>query len=593
MSDTTPAALALTEPKIVTDAVVSKLQGCEGVSEAAVIEIEGRIHAFITPDTVDVQLIEKQLASELDEKLRPASYNALSQMPYTLRGRIDEGALETWLKGIKSTQSTEHLLAPPRVHIKEVRSGSTASSSSLSSIYSGHGVQDRASWDDYLESQLPNKVQPKPVRNLRYIGLIIYRRIFSVIFIANMIPFLLLLIKGTDCPTLATACSINLLIAICIRQDNVVNALFRIAGWVPRSWPLWIRKNAAKVYHLGGIHSGCAASATFWFGFLVVQASFDAFRTSPLDSTRKTISAATLGVAYVIMLLFTMMLSFAYPSVRRRIHNQFEQVHRFSGWTVLILFWILNFMLITDYTAPNASITRATLKTPGFWCLIIITISIASPWMHLRKVTVIPEKLSNHAIRLHFNYRQNPVPGSFVRLSDTPLMEWHSFATIAVPDRSGFSVVVSRAGDWTSKYINSPPTRMWIRGVPTRGVMNVAHFFNSAVIVGTGSGIGPCLPVLLAAKNNGIKVRVLWSTPKPQETFGDEIVNGVLAADPKAIIWDTRAHGKPDMVKLVWGLVQESKAEAVVIISNPALTKKVVYGMETRGVPAYGAIWDS
>jgi hypothetical protein len=39
--------------------------------------------------------------------------------------------------------------------------------------------------------------------------------------------------------------------------------------------------------------------------------------------------------------------------------------------------------------------------------------------------------------------------------------------------------------------------------------------------------------------------------------------------------------------------VQEFQAEAVIVISNEKLTKKVVYGMETRGVPAYGAIWDS
>lgn len=34
-------------------------------------------------------------------------------------------------------------------------------------------------------------------------------------------------------------------------------------------------------------------------------------------------------------------------------------------------------------------------------------------------------------------------------------------------------------------------------------------------------------------------------------------------------------------------------AEAVVIIANEKITRKVVYGLETRGVAAYGAIWDS
>lgn len=56
---------------------------------------------------------------------------------------------------------------------------------------------------------------------------------------------------------------------------------------------------------------------------------------------------------------------------------------------------------------------------------------------------------------------------------------------------------------------------------------------------------------------------------------------------------DTRVHGKPDMVKLTYRLVREFKAEAVCVISNQKLTEKVVYGMMSRGIPAFGAIWDS
>ena len=56
---------------------------------------------------------------------------------------------------------------------------------------------------------------------------------------------------------------------------------------------------------------------------------------------------------------------------------------------------------------------------------------------------------------------------------------------------------------------------------------------------------------------------------------------------------DTREHGKPDMVKLTYRLVKEFNAEAVIIISNQPLTEKVVYGMVSRGIPAFGAIWDS
>lgn len=47
------------------------------------------------------------------------------------------------------------------------------------------------------------------------------------------------------------------------------------------------------------------------------------------------------------------------------------------------------------------------------------------------------------------------------------------------------------------------------------------------------------------------------------------------------------------MVKLTYRVVKDFDAEAVVIISNRNLTEKVVYGMRSRGIPAFGAIWDS
>ena len=87
--------------------------------------------------------------------------------------------------------------------------------------------------------------------------------------------------------------------------------------------------------------------------------------------------------------------------------------------------------------------------------------------------------------------------------------------------------------------------------------------------------------------------RIFWSTPAPDTTYGDNVIDAVKKADPNATIWDTRKLGRPDMVMETWKLVREYDAEAVFIISNPKMTRKVVFGMESRGVPAYGAIFDS
>ena len=68
----------------------------------------------------------------------------------------------------------------------------------------------------------------------------------------------------------------------------------------------------------------------------------------------------------------------------------------------------------------------------------------------------------------------------------------------------------------------------------------------------------------------------------------------ILVNEPGlTVILDTRKYGKHDMVKLNYRLVREFNAEAVCIISNQKLTRKVVYGMVSRGIPAFGAIWDS
>lgn len=117
--------------------------------------------------------------------------------------------------------------------------------------------------------------------------------------------------------------------------------------------------------------------------------------------------------------------------------------------------------------------------------------------------------------------------------------------------------------------------------------------FKRVVVVTTGSGIGPCLNLLGMKPETRPACRVLWSTPNPNEVYGEAIISEVKECDPNAVIWDTKAQGRPDMVELTWKLVMEMNAEAVFCVSNPKVTKKVVYGMESRGIPAYGPIFDS
>jgi NAD(P)H-flavin reductase len=222
--------------------------------------------------------------------------------------------------------------------------------------------------------------------------------------------------------------------------------------------------------------------------------------------------------------------------------------------------------------------------------LLILTTSIILPWLRLRKVQVTVETPSSHAALARFDHGVTPFVGSSTTISRSPLLEWHAFANIPAPDEEGFRLAISRAGDWTGEFIDDVPTHVWVKGIPTAGVGNIDRLFKRVVWVATGSGIGPVLPHLLAKK---VPAHLVWSTRSPRLTYGDAFVDEILEAEPSATVWDTTEHGRPDLVKLVYEAYLSFDAEAVICISNKKLTWQVVHGMESLGIPAYGAIWDS
>lgn len=442
-----------------------------------------------------------------------------------------------------------------------------------------------------LNITLPEKRYNRMMRNVRWTVFSVYRRLNISVVTANVITMVVLacqkkLLSMTP-DSAATAVSVNLSVAVLVRQELVVNALFWIFGKCPQSFPLRLRRLAAKIYHLGGMHSGAAMGATIWFAIFNV-AIVKAYRSKYLANNREAISTIT---AILDVLLISIVVV-AHPAIRARIHNTFEFVHRFAGWTSLGLFWALFGLLVDARMRANGntvSIQSAVGANPIFWTLLISTISVASPWIWLRKVPVNAEHLSDHAIRLHFSYTNLPLCAA-PRVSDNPLLEWHAFAGIPEEDGQGFSILVSKAGDWTTKLIRSPPTKLWVRGIPTMGVLHIAPIFKKVILVATGSGIGPVLSLLTKVR---INCRILWSTPNPEATYSSNVIDNVCLADPAAIIINTSVSGRPDLVNQAYELYVNSGAEAIFIISNPRVTRTVVYGLESRGVPIFAPIFDS
>jgi hypothetical protein len=386
----------------------------------------------------------------------------------------------------------------------------------------------------------------------------LYHQLLAGVLLANLAAFAL------D-PALADVALVNLAAAVLVRQQRVLNVIFGVAGRGSREWPLWVRSTVSRIHHIGGIHAGAALAGTAWFAAF----TYDVV-TGPADAT-------TRGLALALVVLTGIVCAGAAPPVRARAHNVFENTHRFGGWTAVGVFWALT---IHTHAAGDWQV----------WLLAVVTASIASPWLRLRRVPVTVERPSSHAAIVTFGGR-TPATAAAVGISRSPLREWHAFAAVTSPDRPGHRLLVSRAGDWTGRFIDDPPSHLWVRGIPVAAPMaKVSVLYERVVYVVTGSGIGPCLGQILAAR---VPARLVWSTRAPRATYGDALVDEVRAAQPDALIWDTTERGKPDLEQLALEAVRDFEAEAVFIVSNRPTTTRLVDALERRGIPAFGPIWDS
>jgi len=140
-------------------------------------------------------------------------------------------------------------------------------------------LEDQTSvWAGYELDIIPDKKQARWFRNFRHQLFYVYRRLFSVVFLANFGVFLWVAIKGPSTTDLGKAVIANVTLAVMMRQDYVIDAFFVTFTAVPRSWPIAIRKLFALVYHIGGLHSGGGVSAMVWHILFCAKATQDFIR---------------------------------------------------------------------------------------------------------------------------------------------------------------------------------------------------------------------------------------------------------------------------------------------------------------------------
>lgn len=462
------------------------------MSAAAAIVRGGKLYGFVTPKICDTKQVDSCMREKQPYYAVPESIITLEAFPVTPNGKIDKKALAALLASPITISDPEKTTTEPPTNVFEpctamyerrlaavekeaafLRAALEKERSALCSMSNTSTTSMESGSVDHvdLSAPVPEKKHGKKARGLRHRILIVYRRLFSLVWIANLVVLALILaIPSINRIWFSHLAAINLTIAVLARQDYVINILYTIFCSVPTSWPLWIRTRCGLIYHFGGVHSGAASSATLWFIVTLYYNMKMRFSSDPSLVIRT--STVTLVMSWIGVVLLMIVAGVAWPSFRKAHHDLFEQVHRFAGWTALGVLWLQTIFAIDDARLPAQSLGNAVAKSPNFWLILISTLSIMLSWVHLRKVTVNSEILSNHAVRLHFDYTV-PVNGSFTRLSERPLLEWHSFATVPAPEPEngqpkGYSLVVSNAGDWTKRQIQTGPTKIWVRGVPSK-----------------------------------------------------------------------------------------------------------------------------
>lgn len=106
---------------------------------------------------------------------------------------------------------------------------SDSCASSLTERGDGYG------WEGYEKDILPPKLLPKTLRDLRYIVLNVYRRLFTLVVLVNIAIFILVVLPSKDSlEALGNIVLANVFVSILIRQDRVVNGLFWMFTSIPQ-----------------------------------------------------------------------------------------------------------------------------------------------------------------------------------------------------------------------------------------------------------------------------------------------------------------------------------------------------------------------
>ncbi|CAF2103144.1 unnamed protein product [Rotaria magnacalcarata] len=365
----------------------------------------------------------------------------------------------------------------------------------------------------------------------------------------------------------------ELLFGVLVRNEIFIALLHRIVALVP-----CFKYELNRMLHcIGGLHVSSAICAFLW---LLISLIFE------LHGLGARITGGIISFLIVFISLT------AIPIVRRRFHNIFEHIHRYAGWTTLIILVIHVIFLQLD---KFDSFSTETLFNAPVLILVVIVIIIFLPWICIRKVVVQYNQPSKDLTVITFPSAFYPY-GSTTRIS-LDGHEWHAFAiALTDPWTNQHSILVAIAGDWTKKLAencraNQLPEHIWIRKIKGLGFMYSIHAYRKVLIVCTGAGIAPALPYIKDSLPT-THVHLLWIEKQHQRIYGDYVWNLVQNTYPHFTLHDTSVSGRPG-VQLVEDHFWKTESEAVFVVSNEKFTVEVANALWRKDIPCFGALFDS
>lgn len=223
--------------------------------KACALVVRGKLWAFYSgPSRLDHDEMSRIVSVTLPYYAVPTEWLYLSSIPLTVNGKFDKRKLremaEEGQKKPREAASSQSLASTSATTKAETDSETTPSTSTVD-LEKGITKSEENSSDDGSKEDihygLPIKKGFHGQRWLRHRFFSLYRRFFSVIFFANLLAFALVWWKSWDGGSLPlsqipTAIAVNLLVAVAMRQDHVINFLFWLATRVPTWMPLAIRR---------------------------------------------------------------------------------------------------------------------------------------------------------------------------------------------------------------------------------------------------------------------------------------------------------------------------------------------------------------